>query len=148
MTENLTRDELGAYFALVAAGDLVERAVSAQLAEHGLTPLQFSILARLAEAPDGLRMSELADQLVVSRSGLTYQITQLEKAGFVDRTTSARDSRGVVAVLTEAGTARVQETFPGHVGLVRENFLDLLDAAEVDAVRVTLEKVVAHLRSV
>lgn len=146
MTTQLSRDELGAYFALVSAGDLVQRAVTSQLAEHGLTPLQFSVLATLLDAEAGLRMSDLADALVVSRSGLTYQVTQLEKAALVERTSSSADSRGVVARLTAAGRERVLETFPGHVGLVRENFLDLLAPDEVTALRTTLEKVVGRLR--
>lgn len=146
MKETLERGELDAYFALVTAGDLVQRAVSAQFSSHGLTPLQFSILARLLDAGDGLRMSDLADALVVSRSGLTYQICQLEKAGFVTRESSASDNRGIVAQLSPAGRERVLETFPGHVKLVREKFIDLLSPHEVATIRTTLEKVVAGLR--
>ena len=146
MTSKLSTEELSAYFALVTAGDLVQRAVSAQFSEHGLTPLQFSILARLLDAPEGLRMSDLADELVVSRSGLTYQATQLEKAGLVERVSSPTDNRGVVARLSPAGRERVRETFPGHVELVRSNFLDLLSPKEVTSIRTTLEKVVARLR--
>lgn len=147
MTAKLNQEELGAYFALVAAGNLVQRAVASQLAEHGLTPLQFSILAMLLEAEDGLRMSDLADALVVSRSGLTYQISQLEKTGLVERRSFFTDNRGVVALLSAAGRDRVLQTFPGHVGLVRENFLDLLEPEEIVALRTTLEKVVGHLRN-
>jgi DNA-binding MarR family transcriptional regulator len=146
MATDLTTDELRAYFALVTAGDLVQRAVSAQFSEHGLTSLQFSVLAQLLDAPDGLRMSDLAEVLVVSRSGLTYQVGQLEKAGLVERTASSADSRGVVALLTPAGRERVLETFPGHVDLVRKNFLDLLGPDEVSTVRASLEKVVERLR--
>jgi DNA-binding MarR family transcriptional regulator len=146
MTTKLSHDELGAYFALVAAGDLVQRAVSSQLAEHGLTPLQFSVLATLLEADDGLRMSDLADALVVSRSGLTYQITQLEKTGLVERFSSRADSRGIVARLTVTGRERVLGAFPGHVALVRENFLDLLAPTEISTLSTTLDKVVTHLR--
>jgi DNA-binding MarR family transcriptional regulator len=146
VADALSRDELGAYLALVTAGDLMQRAVATQLAEHDLTTLQFSILANLLEAPDGLRMSDLADELVVSRSGLTYQITQLEKAGLVERTAAAADNRGVVAVLTEAGRARVLETFPGHIALVRRNLLDLLGPGEAAALRSSLEGVVGRLR--
>jgi DNA-binding MarR family transcriptional regulator len=146
MTDALDENELGAYFALVAAGDLIQRAVATQLGEHGLSPLQFTVLARLLDAPAGLRMSELAEALVVSRSGLTYQITQLEKAGLVERASSPDDDRGVVAALTPDGRARVLGAFPGHVALVRANFLDLLQPGEADAIRATLERVVASLR--
>ena len=146
MTTKLNHDELGAYFALVTAGDLVQRAVASQLAEHGLTPPQFAVLATLLDAADGLRMSDLAEALVISRSGLTYQISQLEKAGLVERRSSSSDNRGVVARLSADGRARVMETFPGHVNLVRANFLDLLPAAEIAALRIALERVVAHMR--
>lgn len=146
MKETLDSGELDAYFALVTAGDLVQRAVSAQCSEHGLTPLQFAILTRLLDAKDGLRMSDLADALVVSRSGLTYQIGQLEKAGFVVRESSDSDSRCVVAQLTSEGRERVQKTFPGHVALVREKFIDLLSPEEVATIRTALKKVVAGLQ--
>ncbi len=144
--EQLDAAELAAYRALATAGDLIQRVITDQLAEHGLTPLQFSILARLREAPDGLRMRDLADDLVHSRSGLTYQITRLEKAGLVVRAASAGDDRGVLAVLTDDGRARVQAAFPGHVQLVRENFLDLLGPGGADTLRGLLEPVAEKLR--
>jgi DNA-binding MarR family transcriptional regulator len=144
--DTLTRDELGAYIALVTAGDLMQRAVSKQLAEHDLTTLQFAILANLLEAPDGLRMSDLAEELVISRSGLTYQLTQLEKVGLAERTTSDSDNRGVVARLTDAGRTRVQGAFPGHIALVRQNFLALLAPDEAAQLRTSLEGVVGRLR--
>ncbi len=147
MTSGLDDSELGAYFALVTAGDLIQRAVAAQLAENGLTTLQFSVLARLLQAPDGLRMNELANALVISRSGLTYQVTQLEKAGLVARESTPRDSRGVVASLTPAGRAKVEAAFPGHVQLVRKTFLDLLGPGQASVLRKTLEPVVAMLRA-
>ncbi len=146
MTDQLSQDELGAYFALIAAGDLLQRAVSSQLAEHGLTPLQFSVLATLLESDGGARMSDIAETLVVSRSGLTYQITQLEKAGLVARSSSASDNRGVVASLTPAGRDVILATFPGHVALVREKFLSLLTDGEVATIRTALGKVGAALR--
>lgn len=126
----MNKDELGAYFALVAAGDLAQRAVASQLAEHRLTPLQLSILAMLIEAEDGLRMSNLVDSLVISRSGSIYQVEQLEKAGLVERGSFVTDNRGVVALLSAAGRDRVLGAFPSHVVLVRENFLDLLEPPE------------------
>lgn len=143
----LNPDELAAYFAVVTAGDLMQRKVSTQLAEHALTPIKFSVLATLLNTPEGLRMNELAEALVVSRSGLTYQVGQLEKEGLVERTASVGDDRGVVARLTPAGRARVTEAFPGHVELVRSNFLNVLDADELSAVRAALQKVVAALRA-
>jgi len=64
---------------------LLDRKIEQQLKrDAGLSHAQYEILSRLAAAPSGqLRMSELAEVIIVSRSGLTYQITQLEKAGLV-----------------------------------------------------------------
>jgi DNA-binding MarR family transcriptional regulator len=146
MDQKLNEGELGAYFALVTAGDLVQRAVAAQLAEHGLTPLQFSILARLLDEPGGVRMRDLASTLVHSRSGLTYQVTQLEKARLVARRASVDDERGVLAVLTDHGRDLVQKAFPGHVSLVRESLLDLLPPGGADLLGRLLEPVTAKLR--
>jgi DNA-binding MarR family transcriptional regulator len=143
--EPLDERELAGYFALVNAGDLVERAVAHQLREHGLTNVQFSVLARLMGAPDGRRMSDLADALVVSRSGLTYQISQLEKLGLIERSESAGDERGVIAKLTEAGRAKVTGALPGHVALVRESFLDLLDSDELATLQRVLSRVIERL---
>jgi DNA-binding MarR family transcriptional regulator len=147
VTDELDEDELGAYFGLIAAGDLLQRAVAAQLAEHGMTPLQFTILATLLNSSAGLRMSELADVLVLSRSGLTYQVTQLEKAGLVRRAATSDDERGVLAMLTPMGRDRALEAFPGHVELVRAKFLDLLQPGEIDTIREALDRVVTALRS-
>lgn len=147
MAQELEKEELDAYFALVVAGDLVQRAITSQLAEHGLTPVQFSILAQLLEQPDGVRMRDLASALVHSRSGLTYQVTQLEKAGLVSRVASADDERGVLAVLTAAGKKRVRGAFPGHVALVRESLFDLLPPDGAASLRELLEPVISKLRA-
>jgi DNA-binding MarR family transcriptional regulator len=61
---------------------------------------------------------------VTSKSGLTYQVGQLEKAGFVRRCGCPNDERGIVAVLTEAGWRKLREAAPGHAALVRELFVD------------------------
>jgi DNA-binding MarR family transcriptional regulator len=146
MARELDEEELDAYFALVVAGDLVQRAITSQLAEHGLTPVQFSILAQLLQQRDGIRMRDLASALVHSRSGLTYQVTQLEKAGLVERVASPHDERGVMAKLTDAGAKRVRQAFPGHVGLVRENLFDLLPDNGAAALRELLHPVITKLR--
>jgi DNA-binding MarR family transcriptional regulator len=61
---------------------------------------------------------------VTSKSGLTYQVGQLEKAGLVRRCGCASDERGIVAGLTEAGWQKLREAAPGHAALVRELFVD------------------------
>jgi DNA-binding MarR family transcriptional regulator len=124
----LDEDEMRAWHSFLAAGALIDRLVDAQLKEAvGLSHPQYEILVRLAGTPDGeLRMTELADTLLTSKSGLTYQVTQLEKAGLVERRSCPSDVRGVLAVLTEAGRQRLEQAAPGHVTLVRELLIDVL----------------------
>jgi len=71
-------------------------------------------------------MTDLAHARDTSKSGLTYQITQLEKAGLVRRASSPADVRGIVAVLTAAGRQRLAQAAPGHVAAVRALLIDAL----------------------
>ena len=146
MAERLSGDELAAYFALRRAGDLLQRQVTAQLREHGLTEVQFSILARLDIEPDGVPMGRLATALVASKSGSTYQVTQLAGRGLVERTGSASDERSVIARITPSGHALLEEVMPGHVALVRAAFLDRTDPEELRIVRAVLERVANEAR--
>src|ERR1700710_2596314 len=102
--------ELGAYFALIEVAGLLRHAVEQQLREEGnLSYVQFQLLARLGlDSPTGsVRMTDLADGVVYSRSGLTYQAGLLEKAQLVTRAQSADDERGVMVTITDAGRHRV-----------------------------------------
>jgi DNA-binding MarR family transcriptional regulator len=143
MAEPLAADELAAYFALRRAGDRLQRLVSAQLLEHGLTEIQFSVLAELSGAPDGLRRTDLARTLVASKSGITYQATQLERRGLLQRVGGGADERSVVARLTTAGRELIGAVLPEHVALVRATFIDLLDASELAVVGRALGRVAA-----
>lgn len=101
--------------------------------KHGLSLAEYRILVMLAEAPDGsLRMSDLADGVLSSRSRLTHQIRRMEDDGMVVRSSCPVDGRGVLATITDAGRARLAEAAPTHVYDVRRNLIDLLDADELD----------------
>src|ERR1700735_2763195 len=114
--QGLDPRELGAYFVLTEAVSLLQHQVEQQLrAEGGLAYVQFELLARLADARGPLTMTELADGVVYSRSGLTYQAGLLEEAGLVIRAPSADDERGITVTITDAGQARLQQVFPGHI---------------------------------
>lgn len=95
--------EMRAWSGFLAASALVNRRLDQQLKdEAGLSHPQYEILVRLAAAPGReLRMTELANGLINSKSGLTYQVTQMEKAGLVRRRSCPSDVRGVFAVLTD-----------------------------------------------
>ena len=141
MSATLSADELAAYFVLRAAGDRLQRAVARQLRTYGLTEVQFSILAQLSSAPEGIGMTELAGALVVTKSGLTYQAGQLEGKGLVARTADTADDRAVRLTLTPEGRELISRVLPEHVALVRDLFIDRMDSAELATVRASLAKV-------
>lgn len=143
----LNQDEMRAWLAFATIGPLLERRLDQQLRhDAGLSHLQYLILARLSAAPDGaLRMTELAGSLANTKSGLTYQVEQLEKAGLVCRSTCAYDTRGVIAALTDAGRRRLEEAAPGHVAAVRELFIDILTPEQLTAIADGLGEVTRRL---
>jgi DNA-binding MarR family transcriptional regulator len=134
-TRWLDEEEMRAWLAFLAACALVDRKLDQQLKdEAGLTHVQYEVLARLSGAPEReLRMTQLADALHTSPSGLTYQITQLERVGLVRRRTCHFGSRAVYAVLTDEGLAVLERAAPGHVAAVRDLLIDVLTPAELTA---------------
>ncbi|MGW0803065.1 MarR family winged helix-turn-helix transcriptional regulator [Nonomuraea sp. NPDC002799] len=145
----LDATEMAAWRAFLSTSHLLERRVEEQLkATAGLTHPQYEILVRLAGSPGRrMRMTELARGVVVSKSALTYQITQLEKAGLVERTDCPGDERGVLAVLTEAGDRCLNEVAPGHLEIVRAYLIDRLSRAELHAMTTAMQKTEAALRA-
>jgi DNA-binding MarR family transcriptional regulator len=127
----LDERELRAWQDFLAVSTILNRQVDQRLkAQAGLTQPQYEVLVRLSEAPDGeLRMAELAAAAMTSRSRLTYQVDQLEKAGLIRRSSCPTDERGVVAALTAAGWDKLRQTAPGHAAFVRERFIEGLDPA-------------------
>lgn len=127
-TRWLSEEEMRAWQAFVVAATIIDRRLDQQLKESvGISHLQYGILVQLSDRCDNeMRMTELADALLNSKSGLTYQISQLEKAGLVRRRSCASDERAVYAVLTPAGKELLERAAPGHVALVRELFVDVL----------------------
>src|SRR3978361_1108232 len=101
----LTPAELGAYLSLIEVSSLIRHAVEQQLQDAGdLSYVQFQLLARLGASPEGSRrMTDLADGVVYSRSGLTYQAQVLEQRGLVTRSPSVDDERSTTVTITEDG---------------------------------------------
>jgi len=125
---------MAAWLAFVEVSHRLDRVIEQQLRQDaGLSHAQYEILSRLDAAGGRLRMSELADVIIVSRSGLTYQVTQLERADLVRRERDAADERGVLAVLTGAGRAALHSAAPGHVRVVRHYLIDALTPAQRSA---------------
>src|ERR1700761_6122695 len=112
------RSFLRAHAVVVAA---LERELSSQA---GLPLAWYDVLLQLAEAPERrLRMAELADRVLLSRSGLTRLVDRLAADGLVRRERSPDDARGTYTVLTVAGVERFRRAVPGHLAAVQELFL-------------------------
>lgn len=145
----LTPTQLSAYLAFTEVGSLLRPAVEKQLRDTGdLSYIQFQLLARLGDTPDGrLRMTDLADGVVYSRSGLTYQAQLLEQRGLIARSPSPDDERSTVASITDAGRVILRTVFPGHIATVHGLLFTPLDDEDADDLARILGRVTAHLRA-
>jgi DNA-binding MarR family transcriptional regulator len=140
--------QLDAYFALMEAVSLLQHSVEQQLrAEGDLSYVQFQLLARLRVAEGQLTMTELADGVVYSRSGITYQAALLEKDGLVTREPSPDDDRATLVTITHAGHALLARVMPGHVKVVRHLLVDPLTPGDVDRLGAIMTRVRDHMRA-
>jgi DNA-binding MarR family transcriptional regulator len=115
--------------------------------EAGMSLAEYEILVQLSEAPGRrLRMSELADRVVSSRSRITHTVGRLQDRGLVLREPCADDGRGVLCVLTDDGFARLEGAAPGHVEMVRTIMFDPLDPPDVEHLGAALTKMREKLR--
>ncbi|WUH96182.1 MarR family transcriptional regulator [Spirillospora sp. NBC_00431] len=140
--------ELRAWMAFLAAGHLIDHEIERQLKrEGGLSHAEFEVLVGLSLAEGRrLRMSDLARVVMVSKSRLTYQVTQLERAGLVRRTGNETDRRSVWAELTGQGAEVLAKVRPGHRRVVRETLIEVLAPEEIDLLGDALGRVADRLR--
>lgn len=138
---------MGAWRAYIVGSALLEHRLNRDLQlSHNLSIADYEILVRLSESPDQrMRMSELANDVAHSKSRTSHQVRRLEAAGLVRRDECPDDGRGVLAVLTEAGAAKLREAAPVHVASVRENLIDLLDEHEQEVLGRIFDRLTAHL---
>ena len=148
-SRSLDPTELDAYFALIEVSSLLRHSVEQQLQDAGnLSYVQFQLLARLGDSPQGsLRMTDLADGVVYSRSGLTYQAQLLEQRGLITRAPSLDDERSTTVTLTEHGRETLATVFPGHIAVLDELLFEPLDRADVESIAEVLGRVRAHMRA-
>jgi DNA-binding MarR family transcriptional regulator len=142
--QGLTRTELTAWRTFLRAHATIVRALETDLlAEHDLPLASYDVLVQLSEAPDRrLRMTDLAERVLLSRSGLTRLADRLEREGLLRREACPSDARGTLAVLTEAGLDRLRGAWPTHLRGVQERFASRLDADEMSQLGALLAKVV------
>ena len=114
--------------------------------QSGMPMAYYLILAMLSEASGrSLRMNQLAVILEASQSRTSHAVARLEEQGWVRRERSPDDGRGQIAILTDAGWARVQELAPGHAGTVRRTLFDGLDDSDLMELSRLLDKIAGNL---
>jgi DNA-binding MarR family transcriptional regulator len=114
-------------------------------AEQGMSLPEYEVLLVLAYSSERrLRMSELADMVVLSRSGATRLVDRLEAEGLVERVSCDTDRRGQWAQLTEAGYERLRRASPTHLRGIAEHFLDRIPPDELSALHATLRRVMTE----
>lgn len=148
-TRWLDAEEQRTWRLYLEATQLLARRLGQELddSEHDLSMPEYELLVRLSESPErSLRMSDLADDLVHSRSRLTHAITRLEQRGLVERRACPEDRRGVLAAMTPAGFRALEAAAPLHVTGVREHLFDLLSPEDVAALGRICGRVAEHLR--
>lgn len=128
-----------------ALTELLEREL---VTERGLPLSRYEVLLYLAESPDGrLRMQELAEQVLLSKSGLTRLVDRMEAAGLVRRERCPDDRRGAYAVLTDHGRAVLRRAAPVHLRGIQEHFGRHVGEDEARALSGALGRVVAAARA-
>jgi DNA-binding MarR family transcriptional regulator len=137
---------LRAWTAFLRAHARVVRQLERELqAEQQLALTDYDVLVQLASADQRrLRMSELADRLLLSRSGVTRLVDRLVADGLVERVTCDDDRRGQWASLTDAGRERLRRASPAHLRGVAEHFLDRLSTEELAELERMLERIGAE----
>jgi DNA-binding MarR family transcriptional regulator len=140
-------DEQKAWRAWLYSAQLLMDRLDRELThETGISHAYYEILVALSETPGRmLRMSQLADRCLSSRSRLSHAVSRLEERGWVRRQVCEDDGRGQLAVLTEEGFVALEAAAPVHVESVRAHLFDQLSPEQVDAMRDIGETLLRHL---
>ena len=146
-TRWLDAEEQKAWRAWLYSSMLLQDRLERELThEAGIPHAYYEILVQLSEAPGRmLRMSQLADQALSSRSRLSHAVSRLEERGWVRRQVCEEDGRGQLAVLTDEGFAALEAAAPIHVESVRTHLFDQLTPEQVAALRDIGETLLRHL---
>jgi DNA-binding MarR family transcriptional regulator len=141
--ERLDELEFRAWRAFLYAYSRVVGRLDQELgSSHGLRLNHFEVLTWLARAGRrGLRMSDLASRVVLSPSGVTRAVDQLERKGLVERCVFEGDKRGYLATLTVEGRALLRKATNAHLQGLRQHFLEHLSDAELEHLLTALEAI-------
>jgi len=132
---------------IIASRRLLE-ALDSDLELHELSMADYEVLAQLSDAPERrMRMSELADVAMLSRSRLSHRIKVMEKAGWVKREACPVDKRGYFAVMTAKGWKAIVAAAPDHVESVRSRFIDHLSKDDQKVLAEIFDRVTNSLKA-
>ena len=143
----LTPTEMAAWRRYIVASRRLIEALDTDLDQHDLSMADYEILAQLSDAPDRrMRMAELAEIALLSRSRLSHRMKVMEEAGWVRREACPDDKRGFFAVMTPKGWKAIVAAAPDHVASVRTRFVDKLSKADQLVLAEIFERVGNDLR--
>ena len=139
----LDAEELGAWRGLLRAHSALTKALDAELVRaHGLPLSSYEVLLFLADSPDGqMRMSELADGVLLSRSGLTRLVDRMQREGLLRRERCEDDARGWFAAITPKGRELIIRARKTHLDGVRERFLSHFTREELRSLAAFWERI-------
>lgn len=139
--------EMAAWRSYIIASRRLLEALDNDLSGHDLSMADYEILAQLSDAPDRrLRMSELAEITLLSRSRLSHRMKVMEKAGWVKREACPSDKRGYFAVMTSKGWKAIVAAAPAHVESVRTRFIAHLSKQDQEIVTGIFSRIEESLR--
>jgi DNA-binding MarR family transcriptional regulator len=139
--------EMKAWRSYIIASRRLLDALDSDLEGHDLTMADYEVMAQLSDAPGRrMRMSELADLAMLSKSRLSHRMKVMEKAGWVRREECLEDRRGYWAVMTDKGWKAIVAAAPSHVKSVRTRFIDQLSIKEQEALAGIFGHVTTELR--
>jgi DNA-binding MarR family transcriptional regulator len=143
----LTPAEESAWRKYIVASRRLLEALDDDLSANGLTLSDYEILVHLSDAEDRrLRMSDLAEKTILSRSRLSHRIKYMEGKGWVERQKCASDKRGTWAVMTTKGWNSIVKAAPDHVESIRNRFMDQISKADQANIAMAFDKVEKSLR--
>jgi DNA-binding MarR family transcriptional regulator len=145
----LTIEEQRSWRSWLSAHTLLRDALDREMkADNGVSLADYEILVRLSECPHRqMRMSDLADSTLSSRSRLSHQVARMEQAGWVERRECVDDRRGTLCRMTDSGWALLVRAAPSHVRSVRRHLVDVLSAEEFAATGASCAKLVEAMQA-
>ena len=114
--------------------------------DAGIPMRWYDVLIHLEETPDGLRMKDLAERILYSKSGFTNVVDRMEKEGLVKRVRPENDRRSILVVLTDAGREKMEEARRGHRQALDEHFSRHLTDSDIKALKRAFQKLTEHAR--